>query len=263
MNYIKYYIGALKRLHTMATSHLAGIEKELKTMPEGSVQARKRDHGYSFTVTLNKVRRSIPSGSDRAERLGRKSFLERDAAFFRIVSEHLSQLIDSLDKLEKKNRKNRPTTQKLLLEVFGEARMKYTGEQLDWLSSLHTADDLRPEEKTYRTKSGIYVRSMSERYIADILYDFGILFIYEPELILGGETFVPDFVILRPDGEIIIWEHFGLTDVKKYRERMEYKLAKYREHGFFSHTNLICTYQDDIKDKARIDAIVRERLCRI
>ncbi|MCI7145410.1 MAG: hypothetical protein MR991_03045 [Clostridiales bacterium] len=258
MNYIKYYMGALKRLHAAATRHLAEIEKELKTMPEGNLHIKKRGHGYSCYNYEKGIQRSISSKDKKVERLGRKRFLERDATFFRTVCESLERLFAKVED----NRKD-TATHTGLIDMFGEARMKYTREQLAWLTSVQTADNLRPEEKKYRTRSGIRVRSMSERYIADILYDFGILFIYEPELILGGETFVPDFVILRPDGEIIIWEHFGLTSIEEYRQRMEYKLAKYREYGFYQHTNLICTYEDDIEDKARIEAIVKERLCRI
>ena len=65
-----------------------------------------------------------------------------------------------------------------------------------------------------------YVRSKSERSIADMLTEADIPFRYEPELVIGAKRYYPDFMILCSDGSIVIWEHFGMTDDSEYFHKM-------------------------------------------
>lgn len=102
------------------------------------------------------------------------------------------------------------------------------------------------------------VRSKSERTIADLLTEYGILFHYEEKLVINGAVYYPDFIIMRDDGSMIIWEHFGLMDKEEYYIKTCAKLESYRKAGFAAHTNLICTYEEDMVS----DDILEEILMR-
>jgi hypothetical protein len=42
----------------------------------------------------------------------------------------------------------------------------------------------------------------------------------------------PDFTIHRPDGSVVLWEHFGLMDDIEYARKWSLKLAWYTANGF-------------------------------
>ena len=95
------------------------------------------------------------------------------------------------------------------------------------------------------TEKGEYVRSKSEKIIADKLHMLGIPYLYEYPLELNGKVmFYPDFTILKVDTrEEIYLEHFGLMDNKEYVEKAIYKLDTYAKNGIFLGVNLLITYE--------------------
>ena len=95
------------------------------------------------------------------------------------------------------------------------------------------------------TEKGEYVRSKSEKIIADKLHMLGIPYRYEYPLELNGKVmFYPDFTILKVDTrEEIYLEHFGLMDNKEYVEKAIYKLDTYAKNGIFLGVNLLITYE--------------------
>jgi len=102
---------------------------------------------------------------------------------------------------------------------------------------------------TFKTKSGIRVRSKIEKIIADFLFDQGIRFVYEPIVNLGGFYVMPDFYLV--DYEIFI-EHFGLEN-QEYKASAEAKLGRF--HMF--KMRVVCTYPADEPD---IEAVLTEKL---
>lgn len=103
--------------------------------------------------------------------------------------------------------------------------------------------------RTYKTKSGIRVRSKIEKIIADYLFERGIRFTYEPVLNLGGFSLRPDFYLT--DFAVYL-EHFGRED-PEYTKAMESKLERYER----TQTPVICTYRTDEPD---IEEILRMKL---
>ncbi len=96
------------------------------------------------------------------------------------------------------------------------------------------------------TRRGERVRSKSEKIIADTLDEFNIPYKYEKVLYLkdGMHSVYPDFTIKRrKDGEIVIWEHFGLMDDPEYADKAVKKLLQYEKNGFILGKNLIITYE--------------------
>lgn len=129
--------------------------------------------------------------------------------------------------------------------------------EYEWKSENHHRNSYRPELLKYQTSKCVMVRSKSEKIIADKLEQYGIPYRYEAELFINGNRYYPDFMILLPDGSILIWEHFGMMDDIDYASRAWRKIENYRRAGYVQHTNLICTYESDIENGKVIDEIIR------
>lgn len=56
--------------------------------------------------------------------------------------------------------------------------------------------------------------------------------------------YLPDFTILLPNSEIIVWEHIGRMDLEGYRESFYKKLEIYVRNGLYPGKNLFFTYED-------------------
>lgn len=104
------------------------------------------------------------------------------------------------------------------------------------------------------------VRSKSEAIICNLLETFNIPFKYETCLSIGKVTYYPDFVILNPiDNKVVYWEHFGKINDKDYVESFERKLATYRINGITLWNNLIITFDqpDGSLDVRKIEKLIR------
>ncbi|MCI7145718.1 MAG: hypothetical protein MR991_04695 [Clostridiales bacterium] len=263
MNNINYYLHGLERIVNSLRKRISQLEAERKHMPDGFLFVRRRDSGLSCYVSARGAKKSVPAGSETAEALARKRHLIRELVVLKFLAKGIASVLEGVDDVVRAATGRGERIFEVLPELFDNVQLSHTKKERDWYARMSLAEEFRTDEKIYSTKSGFNVRSMSERLIADTIYKFKLLFFYEPEIIIGGETFRPDFIILLPDGRVFIWEHFGRMDDESYRQHAKYKLAKYREAGFHPQINLICTYGEDIKDEAVIERIVRERLCRI
>ena len=121
-----------------------------------------------------------------------------------------------------------------------------------WSKENYKKSELYPELLIHNTIGGVKVRSKSEAIIAGLLEMNNIPFRYEAALELGELTYYPDFTILKPrDNEIIYWEHFGMIDNDEYNLSMEQKMLAYRKHGILPWNQLITTFETE---KGSIDA---------
>ncbi|MCF0149967.1 MAG: hypothetical protein HUJ80_00985, partial [Firmicutes bacterium] len=88
----------------------------------------------------------------------------------------------------------------------------------DWSQAPYKRSDLHPEGLIHITSRGLRVRSKNELLIAEKLYENGISFRYEQELMADGRILYPDFTIKKRSGAICYWEHFGMMHDERYRE---------------------------------------------
>lgn len=133
-----------------------------------------------------------------------------------------------------------------------------------WKNAPFNANPNFHEELTHKTLLGYNVRSKSEEHIANELFLSGIPLRYEAELTLTissqessdylyhspsnpnkyAKTYYPDFTILNPKtGQVFYWEHFGMMDNQKYREKTIQKLQVYFNNNILPGINLITTYE--------------------
>lgn len=117
-----------------------------------------------------------------------------------------------------------------------------------WLSENYNDQSFSQGE--LETKSGILVRSKSEKIIADALTDNGLLFVYEKRLELAsGYPVHPDFCILdTKNRRTVIWEHFGLMNKPEYVLDTYKKLASYYESGFIRGETIIYSCEGNGED---------------
>ena len=120
----------------------------------------------------------------------------------------------------------------------------YNEEQEIWMSAPYSQNPVHPENLIHKTVSGNRVRSKSEAMIDTILCKYQIPFRYEALLDLGNVKYYPDFTILHPTtNEIIYWENFGMMDNPAYAQSTSEKLTNYISHGILPSHQLICTYE--------------------
>ena len=94
------------------------------------------------------------------------------------------------------------------------------------------------------TKSGEQVRSKSEVLIANALSDAGIPYLYEKPLQLFDRTVLPDFTILDlRRRKTIYWEHFGMMEQEKYKDKAYEKIISYQRAGYMMGVDLIATFE--------------------
>lgn len=172
----------------------------------------------------------------------------------------MGALQNAADEISRKDSSADTRRVQRILEVFDGEHVDMSISECRWLRGGGPKMGYHSDGLVYRTKSGLYVRSKSERTIANCLDEYGLLYRYEAPLYTDEGVFYPDFTINRFFGRIVLWEHFGLMDDAAYFEKAVNKIEAYRREGFVQHTNLICTYEDDVKSEDTIREIIENRL---
>ena len=97
----------------------------------------------------------------------------------------------------------------------------------------------------YKTALGETVRSKSEMILANIFYNSGIPYEYEPKLILpNGKIKYPDFALLNVrERKTCYWEHLGLITDENYAINNFKKIADYEKNGLVVGDNLIISLE--------------------
>lgn len=114
---------------------------------------------------------------------------------------------------------------------------------IEWYLNDFPHNEEYPEQLIYPVKLGFKVRSKSEVLIADRLYEEGILFHYEEQLILSDTDAFPDFLSMVSIYEKYAWEHFGAMDKDYYFNRARGRILTYLDSKWFPGINMITTYE--------------------
>lgn len=109
---------------------------------------------------------------------------------------------------------------------------EFSAEIRNWLKTVVPTNPYAPEELKYLSRAGIKLRSKSEMIIADKLTENGIAFKYEALFTSRNFSAYPDFTIRRWDGQLVLWEHFGLMNDEAYTEKALRKIRIYQSLGF-------------------------------
>ena len=233
MGYQSDYLHVLEEIET--------IKKMLSQLPEEDLAIWK-DGKYKKWVARSTTGNTAIPKKDRkyAERLALKHYLtvklsgleEKKGAYEVLLRE--SQPEDALLAPDS------PFNELLLPQIT-----KDTPDDLRmWQNEQYEHNTQYAEGLSHNTLRNVKVRSKSEAMIANELYAHGIPFRYECALHFEGKVYFPDFTIMRPrDRKLLYWEHFGLIDDRRYREKMLSKIRDYSDHGILPEVDLIMTFE--------------------
>ena len=118
-----------------------------------------------------------------------------------------------------------------------------------WEESKNNLGRIEPDEQLKElgliTEKGEYVRSKSEKIIADTLTKNNINYVYELPLRLKGYgTVKPDFTVLnKRTRHEYVWEHFGMMDDSIYVKNAIKKIEQYGKSGYVQGRNFIATFE--------------------
>ena len=95
----------------------------------------------------------------------------------------------------------------------------------------------------FRTIRGEYVRSKSEKILADTFNNLNIPYQYEPEIKLKNDVvFHPDFVLLNiKQRKTMLWEHLGMTSDPDYATKSLSKIRISESNDILLGRDLIIT----------------------
>lgn len=129
-------------------------------------------------------------------------------------------------------------------DLFSPIILSYSQMVERWRQIPYNRKEIFKGDDTYNTKNGEDVRSKSELFIADRLYDNNIAYKYECPLTLNnGLVIYPDFTLLGKDGKEIYWEHLGRMDDPDYSAKTKKKIESLAESGIFLGERLIITME--------------------
>lgn len=117
----------------------------------------------------------------------------------------------------------------------------------EWKRTHEGEKNTFPEKGQYLTNKGEYVRSKTEKILADLFYKLEIPYVYEPkyELTAGGVLF-PDFALLNVEQrKTIYWEHFGLVTDGEYAIKSLSKLGAYEKSGLSIGDTLLFSMESE------------------
>lgn len=238
---------------------LSIMKKELQLLKGGTIYIKHGRKGLIVTEYKNGKEKAIGKNKDKVYKLARRRYLLS-------MTRQLEEVCSELNRLSRNIRTTcKKYDQTSFLESCRELNLDLTKvcsstEQQKWMEENEETNPHFKESAKYITKNGIAVRSKSEKIIADMLVDWGIVFKYEMPLVINGITYYPDFTIFTESGEIIYWEHLGLMDDDAYFLKNCRKLRNYRLNGLSDHTNLIVTWEADLFDMETLENIIKTRL---
>lgn len=239
----------LSMLYDYERLKLQRLTAERRKYKAGNLVIRHRNGRVYYSEKSKGVEKGITKDKERTEQVIRSNYLQNEIKNTKIQMEAISDALGILKKISNKLEEE--------LDDYHKIKCGYSLDDWKWMREPFQSNPLYPEHLQYVTKMGTVVRTKSELAIANALERNGIPYRYEQRIVVGGKVYYPDFTIRKPDGSIVIWEHNGAMDIEGYAEKAEERTNRYEEAGFRQHTNLIITYEDDIKSQEEIDKIIQ------
>ena len=230
---------------------LSGYREEVKGIKGGQLVIRRKGDRLVFSEKAKGVETGITTDSRKVRNLARKRYLRGEIRYADKICDILK---DALHKIEGVPYARASSNMK---EISG---YRSSASVTRWLDDAGDKNPMAPENLKYKTKSGIAVRSKSERTIADKLSQYDLPYKYDTRLQLGNRVVYPDFIIRRWDDKQVIWEHFGLMTDEEYAAHAIQKMMLYQRCGYITHTDLIYTFERDVEDPAVLDNIIKKFL---
>ncbi len=230
------------------------LSEELRSIGAGTLNVTSKKGKQYYIEYKNGRQRGISRNLERVYELARKEYLIKKLT---ALEKELKILAQNELRMKVCADSGIDIEENIIKKYSGLdfARIIYSEKELKWYRNRESENPYMRENLIYATGSGNLMRSKSERFIGDFLEEKQRVYRYEPKISIEGRDVYPDFMVLKPDGEVVIWEHFGLMNSAEYADRTMRKLQDYRKNGFVQHHNLICTYEEDLRNKEVLEDI--------
>lgn len=127
-----------------------------------------------------------------------------------------------------------------------------------WQNQMYKHKPFYEGDPFFITDRGERVRSKSEQLIANRLNNKGIPYKYECPIIINGNTFHPDFTILRiSDRKELYYEHLGKMGDEDYAYKAINRISTYVMNGYVQGSNLFTTMESN---KAPFDIRILDKM---
>ena len=245
----------IDRINANLYGELSEMKKELSSLPKGKLSIRVRNGHVQFNHRLDGTVKGITSFPETVHQLASKQYLELRAILLEQILEEgwTSETVRIISRLY-------PQIE-TLLKKYEDAgldieRITMTPNQRIWNSDRHSQKENRREELIYPTRGGVYMRTQSERFIGDLLERLHIPYRYETRVTINNRAYHPDFIIMLPDGRLVILEHVGRMDLREYDEDLIIRLQAYDSIGLMIGRNVFMTFHHDIREEARVKEVL-------
>ena len=223
------------------------VAKSLKKVPEGSLVV-SQSHGITqfFQKTEKKQRKGRYIKKNEKDLIRALAQKDYDLAMYHELEKQERDIEKVLHYLPKQDLSE---VFKNLIEVRKELVTPYIVPDEEyvraWLAVEYEGNRFHEENKKFKTERGEYVRSKSEKIIADKLYLMGVPYRYEyPVRIDKRGIIYPDFTILKVSSRKEVYlEHLGMMDVPEYCEKALLRIQELAHHGIVLGSNLFVTFE--------------------
>lgn len=239
----------VNRIRKQLMQELKVLKQELDSLPEGSLYITKNRRWVSFYLYRNGRSRGITSDESLIYSLARRQYLTLLIRFLEdllmnigcdLSSNSFSRFLSELENLFHKFEKGK-------LDID---RITMTANQFIWNSDRQSQKPTRREELIYPTIGRVYMRTKSEQTLGNLLERLHIPYRYETTVRINGIPYHPDFIIMLPNGRLIIIEHVGRMDLDEYNDRLVTRLKAYDSIGLLIGRDVFFTFERDTRDES-------------
>ena len=230
------------------------LEKQIDISGTSRIVCRKKGDRLYYTEVDGDSEKGITGNNERIKMLTHREFMKRQLEILkknekavRYCAKHYCDDFeqDILENMSIKN-PNLPANQILFSQGTNYREQEN-----------YEKNPAYPEERKYATINGVMLRSKSEREIGNALESVGIE--YESDVLIkcGLNRYYADFIIKRPNGTKLVWEHFGLEHDHAYMAKNTARIKDYMALGMRPWEDLIWTLDSDIEDSRVIRRIIQ------
>ena len=219
------------------------VEKKLEGLPPGN---------FICCTSKGKSKWYVSDGHNRTYIAKKDKGLASKLAYKKYLEASLSELCarkKALEVCRESCIKIKPATDILsnceeIRNLVAPMMVSISEEAMAWMNSTYIKNSKNPENLNHKSSSGNILRSKSETIIDMCLFNAGIPYRYEAQLVLGNRAIYPDFTIYDVKREkIVYWEHFGCMDNPEYARKACEKIMLYVANGIIPSIDLIITFE--------------------
>ena len=220
--------------------------KNYKNLEEGTLRVTE-SHGcpqYHFRKKGSDKEQYIPTyEKDKIALLAQRDYDEKIYKLLQNMQTRLDKFIRGFDEgaIENAYEKMCSGRKKYVNPIAPTTQMRIE----KWMEEHKGGENTFGEATEFKTLRGEFVRSKSEKILADYFYTNQIPYLYEPCFELDDyRNKYPDFVLYNVrKRKTVYWEHLGKADDPGYIIRNMGKLMDYEKNGLILGDNLILTIE--------------------